>query len=58
MPSAFRTIGIVTPNKWFVDGATLVRDGRFPAMSLLVLAASGLVLLLLAVPSLRRRSQV
>jgi len=58
MPSAFRTIGIVTPNKWFVDGAALVRDGRFPAMSLLVLAASGLVLLLLAVPALRRRSQV
>jgi len=58
MPQAFRTIGILTPNKWFVDGAALVRDGRFPAISLLVLAASGLVLLLLAVPALRRRSQV
>jgi ABC-type multidrug transport system permease subunit len=58
MPKAFRTIGIATPNRWFVDGATMVRDGRFPALPLLVLAVSGLVLLLLAIPALRRRSTV
>jgi ABC-type multidrug transport system permease subunit len=58
MPAAFRKIGLVTPNRWFIDGAALVRDGRFPAVPLLVLAASGLVLLALAVPALRRRSTV
>ena len=58
MPKAFRTVGIVTPNRWFIDGAALVRDGRFPTVSLLVLAISGLVLLALAVPALRRRSTV
>jgi ABC-2 type transport system permease protein len=58
MPKAFRAIGIVTPNRWFIDGAAAVRDGRFPAVPLLILAASGLVLLFLAVPALRRRSMV
>jgi ABC-2 type transport system permease protein len=58
MPGAFRTIGVLTPNRWFIDGAALVRDGRFPALPLLVLAASGLALLALAVPALRRRSAV
>ncbi|MCX6567340.1 MAG: ABC transporter permease [Candidatus Aminicenantes bacterium] len=58
MPKAFRMVGIVTPNRWFIDGAALVRDGRFPTVSLLVLAISGLVLLALAVPALRRRATV
>jgi len=58
MPGAFRTIGVLTPNRWFIDGAALVRDGRFPALPLLVLAASGLALLALAVPALRRRTSV
>ncbi len=58
MPKAFRTVGVLTPNRWFVDGAKLVREGQFPAVPLLVLAASGLVLLLLAIPALRRRSAV
>ncbi|MBM3294742.1 MAG: ABC transporter permease [Candidatus Aminicenantes bacterium] len=58
MPKAFRAVGIVTPNRWFVDGAAAVRDGRFPAVPLLILAVSGLILLLLAVPALRRRSTV
>ena len=58
MPKAFRTIGILTPNRWFIDGATLARDGRFPAAPILVLAVSGLVLLALAVPALRRRALV
>jgi len=58
MPQAFRTVGVLTPNRWFIDGAALVRDGRFPAFPLLVLAASGLVLLALAVPALRRRATV
>ena len=34
MPKAFRTVGILTPNRWFIDGAALVRDGRFPALPL------------------------
>ena len=58
MPKAFRTVGVVTPNRWFIDGAALVRDGHFPAVPLLVLLASGLVLLALAVPALRRRVSV
>lgn len=58
MPKAFRTIGLVTPNRWFVDGAAAIRDGRFPAVPLLILAVSGLILFLLAVPALRRRSTV
>jgi ABC-2 type transport system permease protein len=58
MPKAFRTVGILTPNRWFIDGAALVRDGRFPLAALLILAASGLVLLFLAVPALRRRTSV
>jgi ABC-2 type transport system permease protein len=58
MPKAFRAVGILTPNRWFIDGAALVRDGRFPTLALVVLAASGLVLLVLAVPALRRRTSV
>ena len=56
MPKAFLTVGLLTPNRWFIDGAALVRDGRFPSVSLAVLFASGLVLLALAVPALRRRT--
>jgi ABC-type multidrug transport system permease subunit len=58
MPAAFRMIGILTPNRWFIDGAALVREGRFPLAALAVLTVSGLVLLTLAVPALRRRSSV
>jgi ABC-type Na+ efflux pump permease subunit len=58
MPKAFRTIGLFTPNRWFIDGGTIARNGRFPALPILVLTVSGLVLLLLAVPALRRRSSV
>ncbi len=58
MPKAFRAVGIVTPNRWFIDGAALVREGRFPLAGLTVLLASGLILLALAVPALRRRSSV
>jgi ABC-2 type transport system permease protein len=58
MPKAFLAIGVATPNRWFIDGAALVRDGKFPATSLLVLVGSGLVLAALAVPALRRRTLV
>ena len=58
MPKAFRTIGVATPNRWFIDGAAAIRDGRFPAVPLLILAVSGLILLALAVPALRRRATV
>lgn len=58
MPKAFRAVGILTPNRWFIDGAALVREGRFPLTSLIVLLGSGLVLLALAVPALRRRASV
>ncbi|OGD21505.1 MAG: hypothetical protein A2W03_12100 [Candidatus Aminicenantes bacterium RBG_16_63_16] len=58
MPAAFRTVGILTPNRWFIDGAALIRDGRFPWAALLVLAATGLILLAVAVPALRRRTSV
>ena len=58
MPKAFKAVGIMTPNRWFIDGAALVREGRFPIASLIVLFASGLVLLALAVPALRRRTSV
>jgi len=58
MPKAFRLIGVLTPNRWFIDGAALVRDGRFPLAGLIVLVASGLLFLALAVPALRRRISV
>ncbi|HSA96965.1 MAG TPA: ABC transporter permease [Acidobacteriota bacterium] len=58
MPKAFKLVGVVTPNRWFIDGASLVREGKFPGLPLLVLAASGLVLLALAGPALRRRTSV
>jgi ABC-2 type transport system permease protein len=58
MPEAFRAVGVLTPNRWFIDGAALVRDGRFPWAALAVLASSGLVLMALAVLSLRRRTSV
>ncbi len=58
MPKAFRVVGILTPNRWFIDGAALAREGRFPAAGLTVLLATGLILLALAVPALRRRSSV
>jgi ABC-2 type transport system permease protein len=58
MPKAFRAVGILTPNRWFIDGAALVRDGRFPLLSLIVLLVSGVILLALAVPALRRRASV
>ncbi len=56
MPKAFRVVGILTPNRWFIDAAALVREGRFPLAGLTVLLVSGLILLALAVPALRRRS--
>jgi ABC-type Na+ efflux pump permease subunit len=58
MPKAFVKIGVLTPNRWFIDGAALVREGRFPLASLAVLLGSGLVILALAVPALRRRTTV
>ena len=58
MPKAFVKIGLLTPNRWFIDGAALVREGRFPTASLIVLTASGLLLLALAVPALKRRITV
>ena len=58
MPKAFLAVGMATPNRWFIDGAVLVRDGKFPAASLLVFVVSGLVLAALAVPALRRRTLV
>ena len=36
----------------------MVREGRFPLAGLTVLLASGLILLALAVPALRRRAKV
>jgi ABC-type multidrug transport system permease subunit len=58
MPKAFLAVGVATPNRWFIDGAALVREGKFPALSLLVLVGSGLALAALAVPALRRRTSV
>ncbi|MGB7295419.1 MAG: ABC transporter permease [Candidatus Aminicenantales bacterium] len=58
MPRAFRAVGVLTPNRWFIDGAELIRDGRFPWSSLAVLAASGLILMALAVWALRRKTSV
>jgi len=58
MSKTFRAVGILTPNRWFIDGAALIRDGRFPWAAFLVLAVSGLVLMALAVQALRRRTSV
>ncbi len=58
MPPAFRAAGVLTPNRWFIDGAALIRDGRFPWAAILVLGASGLVLTALAVRALGRRTSV
>ncbi|HNX42347.1 MAG TPA: ABC transporter permease [Candidatus Aminicenantes bacterium] len=58
MPKAFQTIGFLTPNRWFIDGASRIRDGLFPLPSLMVLILSGLLFLALAVPALKRRSLV
>lgn len=58
MPKAFRAIGIATPNRWFIDGAALVRAGRFPLLALAVLVGTGIILTALAVPALRRRTSV
>mgnify|MGYP002682257210 CR=1 FL=1 len=48
MPKAFQTIGFLTPNRWFIDGASRIRDGLFPLPSLMVLILSGLLFLALA----------
>jgi len=58
MPKAFKVVGAFTPNRWFIDGAALIRDGRFPLTALVVLVASGLVLAALAVPALRRKTSM
>ncbi len=58
MPAAFRAVSVLTPNRWFIDGCALVRDGRFPAAAVLVFLVGGLLLLALAVPALRRRAAV
>ena len=58
MPKAFKVVGVFTPNHWFIDGAALIRDGRFPFTALVVLVASGFVLAALAVPALRRKTSV
>jgi ABC-2 type transport system permease protein len=56
MPKAFMSVGLFTPNRWFIDGAALARDGRFPLAAIAVLALSGVVLLAFAVPALARRT--
>jgi len=58
MPKAFKAVGILTPNRWFIDGAAQVRAGEFPALPLAVLVGSGIVLAALAVPALRRKTSV
>ena len=58
LPAAFRWVAPLTPNHWFIQGAGLVRNGRFPSLALLILLASGLILLAVAVPALRRRTTV
>jgi len=58
MPQAFRAVGILTPNRWFIDGAAFIRDGGFPLIPILILAGSGIVLAALAVPALSRRIMV
>lgn len=58
MPKALKAVGVGTPNRWFIDGARIVREGGFPLIPILVLVASGLVLAALAVPALRRKTAV
>jgi len=58
MPKAFKAIGVATPNRWFIDGAKLVREGHFPLVPLAVLFGSGVLLAALAVPALRRKTPV
>ncbi|MEN6559523.1 MAG: ABC transporter permease [Acidobacteriota bacterium] len=58
MPKAFKAIGVMTPNRWFIDGAAQVRAGDFPLLPLAVLVGSGIVLTALAVPALRRKTSV
>ena len=58
MPKAFKAVGVATPNRWFIDGARIVREGGFPLVSILVLVASGLVLAALASAALRRKTAV
>jgi ABC-2 type transport system permease protein len=57
MPRSLAKVGLFTPNRWFIDGAALARDGQFPTVSVAVLAVSGLVLLGLAVPGLTRKAR-
>jgi ABC-2 type transport system permease protein len=58
MPKAFKTVGVATPNRWFIDGAAQVRAGEFPLVPLAVLVASGILLAALAAPALRRKTSV
>lgn len=58
MPKAFKAIGVVTPNHWFIEGAAQVRAGSFPLLSLAVLVVAGIILAALAVPALRRKTSV
>jgi ABC-2 type transport system permease protein len=58
MPKAFRVVGVLTPNRWFIDGAAQVRAGEFPLLPLVVLVGSGILLTALAVPALRRKTVV
>ncbi len=58
MPEAFKTVGVLTPNRWFIDGARLIREGHVPLVPLAVLVGTGLLLAALAVPALRRKTSV
>jgi ABC-type multidrug transport system permease subunit len=58
IPSPMRWISGFTVNHWFISGAEKIGSGSFPAVSILILLASGLVLFVFAIFSLKRRITV
>lgn len=55
LPAGMRWIGSFTVNHWFITGCQKIMDGRFPVVSLAVLALSGLLFAGVAMAALPRR---
>jgi len=55
LPAGMRWVGRFTVNNWFITGCRQVVDGKAPILSLVVLAASGLLFAVVAMVALPRR---
>jgi len=55
LPDVFNLVSNLTINHWFAKGITLIIEGSFPLLPIVVILISGLILFTFAVKSLKKR---